>query len=509
VGDSFRPTLRDRRTGKVIFSDDAEQPQLDVAVRHDGAAVAFFTHATTDTFDLYVRDPRGRRRLGEGGGDSALRPIEFSGDGSKLLFSRTKGERAELLTIDVASEHETDLGAESLRSGATWLGVESAALVPAEDPTGIVIVAGGKRTALPVLPGGTVGDLAGSPEGGRIAVSVRPKGAEYFQLVVVDVGTEKVTACASSPSTDLTQPQWLDGTRLAVRSVGASTDTDLVGVCGALEPLDPGGGSLRVIGSASDGELTVIHSAPDHPSAVETRKAGDPASAPFSEDAGAYPHGASPEAITLPATEGPIPMLLWRARTERGALLVVHGGPHLPTSALAWDVGPAWLVDQGIDVLEVEYRGSGGYGATFEQVGSADEARRDVAAAYRYVKTELASSPKRVMVLGWSYGGALVAHAAAEGELGDAPLALVSSLTVQVRPPAKPSPARILAFHGGLDTIAPPLQTRAFLLRTFGADALSPPRGEWRLLPLETHSLHHTSSLVELYSAIAETILQP
>ena len=97
----------------------------------------------------------------------------------------------------------------------------------------------------------------------------------------------------------------------------------------------------------------------------------------------------------------------------------VHGGPWLRT---AWgdpiaseDAGYAqFLASRGYAVLQVDFRGSSGYGRTFSNAGMGEFAGRmheDLLDAVRWAVDGGIADPARVAIMGWSYGGyaALVA----------------------------------------------------------------------------------------------------
>jgi len=102
--------------------------------------------------------------------------------------------------------------------------------------------------------------------------------------------------------------------------------------------------------------------------------------------------------------------LLWRPPEGTGArplVVHVHGGP--TGQALAdWNPRVQWLVQQGYAVLQPNYRGSSGYGATYREAldgrwGDLDVA--DVAAGIKHALKEGWAVPNRVAIMGGSAGG--------------------------------------------------------------------------------------------------------
>ncbi|MDO8632579.1 MAG: S9 family peptidase [Phycisphaerales bacterium] len=110
--------------------------------------------------------------------------------------------------------------------------------------------------------------------------------------------------------------------------------------------------------------------------------------------------------LTLPATEKasggtprpgkPLPMVLF-----------VHGGPWARDQ---WGLNPnhQWLANRGYAVLSVNYRGSTGFGKSFINASNMEWAGKmhdDLIDAVNWAVKEKIADPKRVAVMGGSYGG--------------------------------------------------------------------------------------------------------
>lgn len=94
-------------------------------------------------------------------------------------------------------------------------------------------------------------------------------------------------------------------------------------------------------------------------------------------------------------------------------VLLVHGGPWLRTS---WGdpvtsedaVYVQFLANRGYAVLQVDYRGSYGYGRSFANAGMGEFAGRmqeDLLDAVDWAVKGGIADPQRVAIMGWSYGG--------------------------------------------------------------------------------------------------------
>jgi dipeptidyl aminopeptidase/acylaminoacyl peptidase len=103
---------------------------------------------------------------------------------------------------------------------------------------------------------------------------------------------------------------------------------------------------------------------------------------------------------------------LYKPPRKRGplpAILYIHGGP-TAQSQNAWLAPVQHLVSQGYVVLAPNYRGSTGYGRTFQEANRFDLGggdMRDVIAGAEFLIREGYADPKRIAITGGSYGGYL------------------------------------------------------------------------------------------------------
>lgn len=107
---------------------------------------------------------------------------------------------------------------------------------------------------------------------------------------------------------------------------------------------------------------------------------------------------------------------LGRGRTNLPGVMLVHGGPWVRD---AWGFDPMvqFLANRGYAVLQVDYRGSSGYGVEFAnkgrvQIGGAIQ--DDIADAVRWAIKQGILDPRRIAIMGGSYGGYSVLHALAK-----------------------------------------------------------------------------------------------
>jgi dipeptidyl aminopeptidase/acylaminoacyl peptidase len=96
------------------------------------------------------------------------------------------------------------------------------------------------------------------------------------------------------------------------------------------------------------------------------------------------------------------------AERQLPAVVLVHGGPWLRGTDLAWSAEPQFLASRGYRVLEVDFRGSTGLGwkhfqAGWKQWGQAMQ--DDLADAVAWAVREGQIDASRVCIVGGSYGG--------------------------------------------------------------------------------------------------------
>jgi dipeptidyl aminopeptidase/acylaminoacyl peptidase len=115
---------------------------------------------------------------------------------------------------------------------------------------------------------------------------------------------------------------------------------------------------------------------------------------------------AFPEEVWFESTEVIVPALLYRGK-GKSAVINIHGGPNWHVQFL-WDPFTAHLASRGWNVLEPNYRGSTGYGRSWQlasrfDMGGVDT--RDCAAGAEYLKRK--NLADRIAVTGRSHGGYL------------------------------------------------------------------------------------------------------
>jgi dipeptidyl aminopeptidase/acylaminoacyl peptidase len=100
--------------------------------------------------------------------------------------------------------------------------------------------------------------------------------------------------------------------------------------------------------------------------------------------------------VTRPLGNGPFPMIV-----------LPHGGPHQVRDYWGYDPEAQLFASRGYAVLQVNFRGSGGYGADFEHAGYRQwgaAMQDDITDATRWAIAEKIADPERICIYGTSYG---------------------------------------------------------------------------------------------------------
>jgi dienelactone hydrolase len=93
---------------------------------------------------------------------------------------------------------------------------------------------------------------------------------------------------------------------------------------------------------------------------------------------------------------------------ELPLVVEVHGGPHGPFDRWHWQPWVQAMASRGYAVLQVNFRGSGGYGQQFEEAGYThwgDKMQDDLKDGAKWVIEQGIAHPDRVCISGASYGG--------------------------------------------------------------------------------------------------------
>lgn len=100
---------------------------------------------------------------------------------------------------------------------------------------------------------------------------------------------------------------------------------------------------------------------------------------------------------------------LTSANKEKAAtVILVHGGPHYVRDYWTYDPDVQMLASLGVNVLQVNFRGSGGYGRDYGESGYQEWGRliqHDIIDATRWAIDQGIADEKRLCIMGASFGG--------------------------------------------------------------------------------------------------------
>jgi dipeptidyl aminopeptidase/acylaminoacyl peptidase len=266
----------------------------------------------------------------------------------------------------------------------------------------------------------TSSDVVSFSGDGRSLVMISAAGADTGRLTRVDLATGATTVLAEDPEADVAgavlDPDTRDPQivmilkdRMTYAVLDPSVEDDLKAIRG-LHPGDPmflgrdEADQTWLVGFTVDaGSITFYMY--DRPSKsgrllFEARPALSSytlaAMEPFSFTArdGLEIHGY----VTFPPGQG---------RSSLPAVLDVHGGPQVRDS---WGYNPEaqWFANRGYLCVQVNYRGSTGYGKAFVAAGDREwggKMHDDLIDAVSYVTRQGWADPSRVAIYGGSYGG--------------------------------------------------------------------------------------------------------
>ena len=189
-----------------------------------------------------------------------------------------------------------------------------------------------------------------------------------------------------------------------------SGDVVLFKVSGPYEP-----GNLMMIKSGESEPISLGELRPSLPS----REMGEVISVKYSARDGQK----IPAYVTLP------PKITSTAMLHNLPFIVLpHGGPYARDSK-RFDYFAQFFASRGYGVLQMNFRGSDGYGKAYEEAGRKNwiVMQEDVEDGTRWLHKKGYADPKRTCIAGWSYGGyASLMAAAKTGELYSCSIAMAA-----------------------------------------------------------------------------------
>ncbi|MEW1956465.1 prolyl oligopeptidase family serine peptidase [Kineococcus sp. NPDC059986] len=410
-------------TGELRRLTDRPEGTSSATIDDAGRFVWWFDDTAGDEYGVWRRQPFGSAP-GEGVEDPLGLPAAYPAglaigrSGTVVVGSQDDeyGTRIDVVSGGTARrlyEHREDAWAGDLSPDEQWVAIAHSERGDSRHPDlRVLALADGSTVAeLSDGPGKGVSPLGFSPVPGDTRLLVEHERAGRPELLVLDVATGREVPIALGVPGEVAGAEWTrDASGLVVlldheaRTLAYRVDLG----DGGVTPVGPTTGSIGGATARPDGDVWFTWSSAAQPSTVRRldgsvllRAPGEPA--PPSVDVSDVwvegPGGRIHALLRVPAgATGPLP-----------TVVEVHGGPTAHDADAFRPYCATW-VDEGFAVVQVNYRGSTGYGSAWRD---ALEARvghvelEDVAAVADHLVAAGISDPAQLVLAGASWGGFL------------------------------------------------------------------------------------------------------
>jgi dipeptidyl aminopeptidase/acylaminoacyl peptidase len=403
----------DRATGRHRQVTDRAQGTTDGQLSPDGAWVWWFDDSDGDEFGSWMRQPF------DGGADQPAAPDVPPGysagceigralavvgrsddDGTTVHVVRPEGT-----TLLYASEHDATLAGLSRDDRLVLL--EHSEHGDSRHPALRVLTVDGEVVAdLWDGEGLALHGIGFSPTGDTV-LALHEQTGRLLPLLW-QPATGDVVRLDVDLEGDLSADWYADGSALLVVAEARGRATlHRVGLDGTVEVLQTPVGTVTDATARPDGSVEYSWSSAATPPQVRSTDGAvvltapgpeAPASVPVRDAFVEGPGGTIHNLVATPAGDGPFP-----------TVFAVHGGPHYHYSD-AFYVDRAALVDLGCAVVDVNYRGSTGYGSAWRDAITGRPGLtelEDVVAAREWAVSSGLADPARCVLMGGSWGGYL------------------------------------------------------------------------------------------------------
>ncbi|ONF63771.1 prolyl oligopeptidase family serine peptidase [Amycolatopsis keratiniphila] len=414
----------DRSTGEHRRVTDRPNGTMHATPSPDGRWIWWFNDTDGDEFGSWVREPFAPGAAAEravpdvhDGYPAGLEigtkmvAVGVSTDDGSELFAHIDGETTSFY------KHEDDAGIASLSRDESLLAISHSEHGDSRHPALRVLSTDGFTTIADKWDGEGkgLGALEYSPVAGdqRLLVLHERRGRE--ELLIWDTAADTEQEIELDLPGEVVAGWYPDATALLVVHFhqGRSSLHRYDLSTGELSSLDTPPGRIGGAGVRPDGTVEYSWSSAARPTAVRARTAGGEDSVLLEPPGDRAPESVPVTDAFVDGIGGQIHALVSRpADAQEGPLPTVfslHGGPHSADEDRFSAYRAVWL-DAGFAVVEVNYRGSTGYGSAWRD---AIEGRpgltelEDVAAVHDWAVQSGLSDPEKCVVNGASWGGYL------------------------------------------------------------------------------------------------------
>lgn len=421
----------DVRTGTLVQATDRATGTDRATIDPHGRWIWWFDDTEGDELGVWRRQPFGspaRRRpetplalppandagllLGADGTTVLGRTHESYGTQVHALFVGPAGAGSDLPVLLYASEHDADAAA--LSEDANLVAIQHSERGDNRHPALRVVSAdtGRRLGALDDGPGVGLWALSFAPTVGDTRLLVEHERRGRPELLIWDVSSGDVVPVELGVPGDVAGASWYPDSRALLVAVDHEARTLLhrhdlrSGVTGRVGPI---GGSVGAATARPDGDIWCSWSSAAEPRTVRSLRQG--------ADVVPFPGARAPSSVAVHDvwTSGPggrvhsLLRLPERGSAPYPAVVMVHGGPTWHDSDSFSPVAAAW-VDHGFAVLQVNYRGSTGYGSGWRDALETDVGfveLADIAAVHEDLVARGVVDGERSVLNGASWGGYL------------------------------------------------------------------------------------------------------
>jgi dienelactone hydrolase len=415
----------DRATGALTQLTARREGTAHGGIDPAGEWIWWFDDAAGDEHGVWLRQPFGAEPGVGAEPVATLAPSYSSGlalgrDGLAVIGQTDDGygTRLHVITKDrperLLYEHAEDAGVGALSEDDALLAIAHSEHGDSRHPAlRIVRVVDGSSVAdLWDGPGKGLDPLGFAPVLGDPRMLVLHERRGRSELLIWDVVANTQTELDLGLPGEISDAQWYQDARTLLVAVDHEARTRLFSVpldTVTASPVGPADGTVLSASTRPDGEVWMVWSSAASPPAVRNL-AGDVVLSPLGEPA---PASVPVEDVWVQGPGGPIHALLRRpAAAPAGPLplvIDVHGGPTAHDGDWFRAYPSAW-VDHGYALLQVNYRGSTGYGSAWrdaleQRVGHIE--LEDVVAVRDHLVQSGVADPDRIVLAGASWGGYL------------------------------------------------------------------------------------------------------